>query len=327
MGMIERPRRLRSTAKLRAMVRDTNVSPSSLILPIFIREGLTSPKPISGMPGVVQHTRESFKAEIEHAMRAGIGGVMIFGIPEVRDVMGSQALNPNSVLSTAIRDARNIAGDDLVIAADLCLDEFTSHGHCGVLDTQGSIDNDATLKIYGQMATILAQSGAHMVGTSGMMDGQVGVVRETLDSSGFTDVLILAYAAKFASAFYGPFREAVESQLEGNRNTYQQDPGNIKESLREVRLDVAEGADIVMVKPGIAYLDILYATTQAVDIPTASYIVSGEMAMLEAAAAQGSIDRERAILEVLSSVKRAGASVICTYWAIEAAELLRKSFE
>ena len=326
MGIIERPRRLRSTAKIRAMVRDINISPSSLILPIFIREGLTSPKPISGMPGVVQHTKESFKVEIDKAMRADIGGVMIFGIPEERDVMGSQALNPSGVLSSAIRDARNIAGDNLIIAADLCLDEFTSHGHCGVLDTQGSIDNDATLKIYGEMSKILAQSGAHMVGTSGMMDGQVGVVRSALDSAGFTDVLILAYAAKFASAFYGPFREAVESQLEGNRNTYQQDPGNIKESLREVRLDVAEGADIVMVKPGLAYLDILYATTQAVDIPTASYIVSGEMAMIEAAASQGSIDRERAILEVLSSVRRAGASVICTYWAIEAADLLRKNF-
>ena len=326
MGIIERPRRLRSTAKIRDMVRDTNVVPSSLILPVFIREGLNSPKPIAGMPGVVQHTKDSFKSEVDRALRAGIGGVMIFGIPEERDALGTQALNPHGVLSSAIREARKIAGDDLVIVADLCLDEFTSHGHCGVLDTQGSIDNDATLKIYGEMAQVLASSGAHMVGTSGMMDGQVGVVRDALDSPGFTDVLILAYAAKFASAFYGPFREAVESQLDGNRSTYQQDPGNIKESMREVRLDVAQGADIIMVKPSLAYLDILYATSRAVDVPTASYIVSGEMAMLEAAAAQGSIDRERAILEVLSSVKRAGASVICTYWALEAAELLKKSF-
>jgi porphobilinogen synthase len=325
MGIIERPRRLRSTAKLRAMVRDTYVAPSSLILPIFIREGLTSPRPISGMPGVVQHTKDSFKAEIDNALRAGIGGVMIFGIPQERDAVGTEALNPDGVLSSAIREARNIAGDDLVVAADLCLDEFTSHGHCGILDTQGSIDNDATLKIYGEMARILASSGAHMVGTSGMMDGQVGIVRDALDSSGFADVLILAYAAKFASAFYGPFREAVESQLEGDRNTYQQDPANIKESMREVRLDVAQGADIIMVKPSLAYLDVLYAASQAVDIPTASYIVSGEMAMVEAAAAQGFIDRERAILEVLSSIKRAGASVICTYWALEAAELLRKN--
>ncbi len=325
MEIIERPRRLRGAASIRALVRETYVAPSSLILPIFIREGLTEPKPITGMPGVVQHTKESFKTEIDGALQAGIGGVMIFGIPQERDAVGTQALNSEGVLSSAIRDARKIAGDDLVVAADLCLDEFTSHGHCGVLDAQGSIDNDATLKIYGEMAQVLANSGAHMVGTSGMMDGQVGVVRGGLDSSGFVDVLILAYAAKFASAFYGPFREAVESQLEGNRNTYQQDPANIKESMREVRLDVAQGADIIMVKPSLAYLDVLYAASQAVDIPTASYIVSGEMAMVEAAAAQGLIDRERAILEVLSSVKRAGASVICTYWALEAAELLKKN--
>ncbi|MDP1719485.1 MAG: porphobilinogen synthase [Candidatus Nanopelagicaceae bacterium] len=325
MTLIERPRRLRSTSVLRAMVRDTSVAPASLILPLFIREGLTTPKPIEGMPGVVQHTKDSYKAEIDRALESGIGGVMVFGIPEKRDSSGTEALNPEGVLSSAIRDARTRAGDDLVIVADLCLDEFTSHGHCGVLDKRGNVDNDATLKIYGEMAKVLADSGAHMVGTSGMMDGQVGVVRHALDSDGYTDVLILAYAAKFASAFYGPFRDAVESQLQGNRNTYQQDPGNIKESMREVRLDVSQGADIVMVKPSLAYLDILYAASQAVDVPTASYIVSGEMAMIEAAAAQGSLDRERAILEVLSSVKRAGASVICTYWAIEAAHMLKRN--
>ena len=325
MTLIERPRRLRSTSVLRAMVRDTSVAPASLILPLFIREGLTTPKPIEGMPGVVQHTKDSYKAEIDRALEAGIGGVMVFGIPEKRDSSGTEALNSEGVLSSAIRDARTRAGDDLVIVADLCLDEFTSHGHCGVLDKRGNVDNDATLKIYGEMAKVLADSGAHMVGTSGMMDGQVGVVRDALDSAGYTDVLILAYAAKFASAFYGPFRDAVESQLQGNRNTYQQDPGNIKESMREVRLDVSQGADIVMVKPSLGYLDILYATSQAVDVPTASYIVSGEMAMIEAAAAQGSLDRERAILEVLSSVKRAGASVICTYWAIEAAHMLKRN--
>jgi porphobilinogen synthase len=307
------------------MVRDTSVAPASLILPVFIREGLRTPKPIEGMPGVVQHTKDSFKAEIDRALEAGIGGVMVFGIPEKRDPSGTEALNPDGVLSSAIRDARNRAGDDLVIVADLCLDEFTSHGHCGVLDKHGNVENDATLKIYGEMAKVLADSGAHMVGTSGMMDGQVGVVRNALDSAGYTDVLILAYAAKFASAFYGPFRDAVESQLQGNRNTYQQDPANIKESMREVRLDVSQGADIVMVKPSLAYLDILYAASQAVDVPTASYVVSGEMAMIEAAAAQGSLDRERAILEVLSSVKRAGASVICTYWAIEAAHMLKRN--
>ncbi|MBI3430084.1 MAG: porphobilinogen synthase [Actinobacteria bacterium] len=325
MTLIERPRRLRSTSVLRAMVRDTSVVPASLVLPLFIREGLMSPKPIVGMPGVFQHTEDSFRAEIDRALDAGIGGVMIFGIPEKRDPSGSEALNPDGVLSRAIRDARARAGDGLVIVADLCLDEFTSHGHCGVLDNRGNVDNDATLKIYGDMAKVLADSGAHMVGTSGMMDGQVGVVRNALDSAGHTEILILAYAAKFASAFYGPFREAVESQLQGNRNTYQQDPANIKESMREVRLDVSQGADIVMVKPSLAYLDILYAASQAVDVPTASYIVSGEMAMIESAAAQGSIDRERAILEVLGSVKRAGASVICTYWAIEAAQMLKRN--
>lgn len=326
MAITERPRRLRSTSALRAMVRDTTIAPSSLILPVFIREGLSEPKPIPGMPGVVQHTKDSYKKEIDRALHAGIGGVMVFGIPEKRDPEGSEALNPEGVLSVAIRDARSLAGDGLVIVADLCLDEFTSHGHCGVLNESGIVDNDATLEIYGRMAEVLAQSGAHMVGTSGMMDGQVGVVRSALDLSGFTDVLILAYAAKFASAFYGPFRDAVESQLEGNRSTYQQDPANIKESMREVRLDVAQGADIIMVKPALAYLDILYATSQAVDVPTASYIVSGEMAMVEAAATAGSIERERGILEILSSVRRAGASVICTYWALEAAELLRKNF-
>ena len=211
-----------------------------------------------------------------------------------------------------------------MIIGDLCLDEFTSHGHCGVLNSKGAVDNDATLEIYGQMAQVLASAGAHMVGTSGMMDGQVGVVRKALDANGFTDVLILAYAAKYASAFYGPFRDAVESQLQGDRRTYQQDPGNFKESLREVRLDLAQGADIIMVKPALAYLDVLYATSLAVDVPTASYIVSGEMAMVEAAAAQGSLDRERGILEILSSVRRAGASIICTYWALEAAELIKK---
>lgn len=325
MTLIERPRRLRSSSALRAMVRDTRVAPASLILPLFIREGLENPKPIAGMPGVFQHTRDSFGAEIDRALDAGIGGVMIFGIPEKRDPSGSEALNPDGVLSRAIGDARNRAGDELVVVADLCLDEFTSHGHCGVLDNRGNVDNDATLKIYGEMAKVLADSGAHMVGTSGMMDGQVGVVREALDSAGHSEILILAYAAKFASAFYGPFREAVESQLQGNRNTYQQDPANIKESIREIRLDVSQGADIVMVKPSLAYLDILYAASHAVDVPTASYIVSGEMAMIESAAAQGSIDRERAILEVLGSVRRAGASVICTYWAIEAALMLKRN--
>lgn len=327
MGIIERPRRLRSTPILRAMVRETRLEPSSLILPLFIREGIPEPRSISGMPGVVQHTKDSFRRQIDLSVKAGIGGVMIFGIPDKRDELGNEALNPEGVLASAIRDARAEVGNDLLIVGDLCLDEFTSHGHCGVLNSKGVVDNDATLEIYGQMAQVLAEAGAHMLGTSGMMDGQVGAVRNALDTKGFIDVLILAYAAKYASAFYGPFRDAVESQLQGDRRTYQQDPGNFKEALREVRLDLAQGADIIMVKPALAYLDVLYATTQAVDVPTASYLVSGEMAMVEAAAAQGSLDRERGILEILSSVRRAGASIICTYWALEATELMKKNLQ
>jgi porphobilinogen synthase len=305
------------------MVRETRLDPSSLILPLFVREGIKEPRSIPGMPGVFQHNQESFRKEVNLAVAAGIGGVMIFGIPEKQDARGSEALNPDGVLASAIKTARTEVGDDLMIIGDLCIDEFTSHGHCGVLNSHGGVDNDATLEIYREMGVILARAGAHMVGTSGMMDGQVGAVRTGLDANGFNDVLILAYAAKYASAFYGPFRNAVESALDGDRKTYQQDPGNSKEALREVRLDIAQGADIIMVKPALAYLDILYATSQAVDVPTASYIVSGEMAMVEAAAAQGSLERERGILEILSSVRRAGAAVICTYWALEAAELIR----
>jgi len=323
MNIIERPRRLRATPAIRALVRENGVAPSSLVLPMFIREGLTEPAPIPGMPGVVQHTMKSFQEEIANALAAGIGGVMIFGVPENRDADGTQALNPDGILSRAVRVAREQVGDDLVIMADLCLDEFTDHGHCGVLDKAGRVDNDRTLEIYGLMAEVLANAGAHVLGTSGMMDGQVGAVRTHLDLINRTDVLILAYAAKFASAFYGPFRDAVESQLTGDRKSYQQDPANSRESLREIQLDIAQGADIIMVKPSLAYLDILSMATQLVDVPTAAYIVSGEMAMLESAATQGFIDRERGILEILTSIRRAGASVICTYWALEAAKLLK----
>jgi porphobilinogen synthase len=325
MDITERPRRLRGTPGIRALVRENRVAASSLVLPMFIREGLTEPVPVPGMPGVVQHSPKSFQEEISKALAAGIGGVMLFGVPQRRDAEGSEALNPDGVLSRAVRVARAQAGDDLVIMADLCLDEFTDHGHCGVLDKRGNVDNDRTLGIYATMAEVLADAGAHAVGTSGMMDGQVGAVRRHLDSINRSDVLILAYAAKFASAFYGPFRDAVESQLTGDRKSYQQDPANAKDSLREIRLDVAEGADIIMVKPALAYLDILYAASQTVDVPTAAYIVSGEMAMLESAAAQGFIDRERGILEILTSIRRAGASVICTYWALEAARLMKES--
>lgn len=320
--MIQRPRRLRANAAIRNMVAETQVRKEQLILPLFVREGLAEPKPIKGMPGVVQHTHTSLRAEIDRALAAGIGGVMVFGVPSHRDEDGSEALNPNGVLTRAIRAIREQVGDRLVVIADLCLDEFTSHGHCGVLDTRGEVDNDRTLDIYARMAVVLAEAGAHMLGASGMMDGQVGATRTALDVAGHKDVSILAYAAKYASAFYGPFRDAVESQLDGDRKTYQQDPRNVRESIREIKLDVAEGADIVMVKPALGYLDVVREASQIVDVPVATYIVSGETAMIEAAAAQDLIDRERAILEALASVHRAGANIICTYWAIEAAELL-----
>ncbi len=327
-SLSQRPRRLRANAAIRNLVSETQIRAEQLILPIFVREGLTEPKLIKGLPGVVQHTETSLRAEVDRVLEAGIGGIMVFGIPNHRDPEGSEALNPNGVLSKAIRDIRAQVGDRLVVIADLCLDEFTSHGHCGVLgaaDEQGNsvVDNDATLEVYAQMAVVLAEAGAHMLGASGMMDGQVAATRRALDAAGHKDVSILAYAAKYASAFYGPFREAVESQLEGDRKTYQQDPRNSRESIREIKLDAAEGADIIMVKPALAYLDIIHQASEAVDLPIASYVVSGEMAMIEAAAAQGLINREPAILEALGSVHRAGANIICTYWAIEVAGWLK----
>jgi porphobilinogen synthase len=324
----QRPRRLRANAAIRNLVSETQIRAEQLILPLFVREGLEEPKPITGLPGVVQHTDASLRAEVDRALEAGIGGIMVFGIPNHRDPQGSEALNPNGVLAKAIRDIRAQVGDRLVVIADLCLDEFTSHGHCGVLtapDDNGNseVDNDATLEIYGQMAVVLAEAGAHMLGASGMMDGQVAATRRALEAAGHKDVSILAYAAKYASAFYGPFREAVESQLDGDRKTYQQDPRNARESIREIKLDAAEGADIIMVKPALAYLDIIHQASQIVDLPIASYVVSGEMAMIEAAAGQGLINREPAILEALGSVHRAGANIICTYWAIEVAGWLK----
>lgn len=324
MKITHRPRRLRVNSTMRNLVTENRLNRESLILPLFVREGATQPTPIRNMPGVVQHSQASLEKEIRRAMQLGIGGVMVFAIPEKRDEVGSEAINPNGILNSSIRFIREIAGDELVIIADLCLDEFTNHGHCGVLDSAGTVDNDQTLEIYGKMAVLLAQSGAHMLGASGMMDGQVGVARSALDEAGFQDISILAYAAKYASAFYGPFREAVDSQLTGDRKTYQQDPANIKESIREIELDNEEGADVIMVKPGLMYLDVLHAASQFVNLPLASYIVSGEMAMIEAAAAAGAIDRERAIIEALTSVRRAGAQIICTYWALEVAELLER---
>jgi porphobilinogen synthase len=321
----ERPRRLRASQAIRNLVAESTVVPAQLILPVFVKENLAEPRQIKGLPGVFQHNLDTLPAVVDQALEAGIGGIMVFGIPAERDAEGSQACNPNGILNAAIRRVRAQVGERMVVIADLCLDEFTSHGHCGVLAADGSVDNDATLEAYSAMAVELAKAGAHMLGASGMMDGQVGVVRGALDAAGFGNVSILAYAAKYASAFYGPFRDAVESELQGDRKTYQQDPRNLRESLREIRLDVEEGADIVMVKPALSYLDVVREARLSVDIPVAAYIVSGEMAMLEAAAAAGLIERERAILEMLHSVKRAGADIICTYWAIEASALLRSN--
>src|SRR6185369_10986028 len=266
-----RPRRLRTTPAMRRLVEETHVLPSQLILPMFVKEGLTEPRPIASMPGVLQHSRESLRKAAAEAVRSGVGGIMLFGVPETRDEMGSGGLNPDGILNVAIRDVISEVGDSTVVMSDLCLDEFTSHGHCGVLAPDGSVDNDATLAIYAEMGVAQAAAGAHVVGPSGMMDGQVGVVRQALDAAGHQDVAILAYAVKFASAFFGPFREAVESQLQGDRRTYQEDPANIRESLREVVLDVVEGADMVMVKPALPYLDVVTKVAEAVDVPVAAY--------------------------------------------------------
>lgn len=313
--LLDRPRRLRRTSALRALVRETRLDRRDLVLPMFVREGLSEPAPIASMPGVVQHSRDSLRRTIASAAEAGIGGVMLFGVPEVRDASGSGATDPDGVLTVAIRDAVAEAGDALVIMTDVCLDEFTDHGHCGVLAGDGSVDNNATIDRYTAMSLLHAEAGADMLGLSGMMDGQVGAVRAALDSAGRADTALLAYAAKYASAFYGPFRDAVESTLQGDRRTYQMDPSNRHEALREVELDVAEGADVVMVKPAGPYLDVLADVAATSPIPVAAYQVSGEYAMLEAAAANGWIDRERAILESLLGIKRAGADLILTYWA------------
>lgn len=317
-----RPRRLRQSARMRALVRETTLRPSALVLPAFVREGIGEPQPISSMPGVVQHTLDSLVPEGRRAIEAGIGGIMLFGVPQHKDAVGSGAIDPNGILNLATARLREEFGDDLLIMTDLCLDEFTDHGHCGVLDDQGRVDNDATLEVYAQMAIAQAEAGAHLVGPSGMMDGQVGVIRQALDGAGFDEVTILAYTAKYASAFYGPFREAVNSSLTGDRRTYQQDPANLRESLRELELDVAEGADIVMVKPGMPYLDVLARIADVSPVPVATYQVSGEYAMIQAAAERGWIDRERIILESLTGFARAGADVILTYAAIEAAHWL-----
>ncbi|MED7953201.1 porphobilinogen synthase [Streptomyces sp. BE20] len=318
-----RPRRLRSTPAMRRLVAETRLHPAELILPVFVREGVREPVPVSSMPGVVQHTRDTLRRAAVEAAEAGLGGLMLFGVPEVQDAVGSEGTNPDGILQQAIRDVVAEVGDALVVMSDLCLDEYTDHGHCGVLAADGSVDNDATLERYAEMARVQADAGVHLVGPSGMMDGQIAVVRRALDEAGHQDVGILAYTAKYASAFYGPFREAVGSSLKGDRKSYQQDPANAREALRELELDVAEGADLVMVKPGMAYLDILRQVADASPVPVSAYQVSGEYAMVEAAAANGWIDRERMILETLTSLRRAGAEQILTYWAVEAAAMLK----
>ncbi|WP_298749012.1 porphobilinogen synthase [uncultured Serinicoccus sp.] len=320
----ERPRRLRATPALRRLVAQTRLHPADLVLPVFVRDGISEPQPIRSMPGVVQHTPTSLVRAAQEARDAGVGGLMVFGVPrpEDKDAVGRAGLRDDGVLNTALRTLREELGDSTVLMSDLCLDEFTDHGHCGVLDDAGGVDNDATLEVYAEMALAQARAGAHVVGPSGMMDGQVQVVREALDGAGRTDVAVLAYTAKYASACYGPFREAVASTLTGDRATYQQDPANRGESLRELRLDLEQGADMVMVKPALPYLDVLSDVATAADVPVAAYQVSGEYAMIEAAASQGLLDRDRMVVETLTSIRRAGAQVVLTYYATEAARLL-----
>ena len=317
-----RPRRLRRTPALRRLVAETSVRPSQLVLPMFVAEDATEPREISSMPGVVQHTRDSLKKAANEAVEAGLGGVMLFGLPVTKDAVGSAAVDPSGILNLAITDVVAEVGDELTVMSDLCLDEFTDHGHCGVLDPDGAVDNDRTLQVYGQMALAHAAAGVDLVAPSGMMDGQVGSIRQVLDGEEHFEVGILAYSAKYASAFFGPFREAVNSSLKGDRKTYQQNTPNLREGVREAVLDQEEGADLVMVKPAMGYLDVVQAVRAAVDVPVAAYNVSGEYSMVEAAAANGWIDRDTAVLEILTSIRRAGADVILSYWALDAARML-----
>ena len=318
---VSRPRRLRRTPALRRLVSDVRVHPSDLILPLFVKEGIDAPAPVASMPGVVQHTLESVVKAAYEAVSSGVGGLILFGIPSVKDSHGSGADDPSGIVQVALERLAAEVGDATVLITDLCLDEYTDHGHCGVLLPSGDVDNDATLARYASIAVAQASAGAHVVAPSGMMDGQVGAIRSSLDAAGFGDTAILAYAAKYASAFYGPFRDAAECAPQfGDRAAYQQDPArSVGDALREVELDVAEGADAVMVKPALAYLDVISAVRAATDLPVAAYQVSGEYAMVEAAAANGWIDRDRIIAETLTAAKRAGADLILTYWATEVA--------
>jgi porphobilinogen synthase len=320
-----RPRRLRTSPAMRRLTAETRLHPADLVLPLFVREGLTTPQPIASMPGVMQHTLDSLKQAAAEAADAGVGGVMLFGVPERKDATGSGATDENGILNVATRAVVAEVGERLVVQTDLCLDEFTDHGHCGVLDARGRVDNDATLDRYREMAIAQAVSGSALLGLSGMMDGQVAAVRDELDGDGFTDTAILGYAAKYASAFYGPFRDAVDSSLTGDRRSYQLDSANRREGIREVHLDIAEGADVVMVKPAMSYLDVLADAAAVSEVPVWAYQVSGEYSMIEAAAANGWIDRERAIEESILSIKRAGADAVLTYWATELAHTIGRT--
>jgi porphobilinogen synthase len=321
---VARPRRLRRTAALRRLVAPGGVRAADLVLPMFVKEGISEPRPVDSMPGVLQHTRDSLRKAAVDAVDAGVGGLILFGIPAVKDARGSAADDPDGIIQLALGDLAAEVGQDTVLMADLCLCEYTDHGHCGVLTSSRDVDNDATLERYASAAVAQAAAGAHVVAPSGMMDGQVAAIRTALDRAGFGDVAICAYSAKYASAFYGPFRDAAEGAPQfGDRASYQQDLGNPGEALREVLLDVDEGADIVMVKPALAYLDIISRVAAAVPLPVAAYQVSGEYAMVEAAAANGWLDRDRVIMETLTAIRRAGAGIILTYWAAEVARRLR----
>ncbi len=319
-----RPRRLRTTPALRRLVAEARLSVDDLVAPLFVREGIDEPQPISSLPGVAQHTLDSLRKEVARLVDLGVPAVILFGVPEAKDPVGSGASDPDGIVQVALAELRAAHGDDVVLMADLCLDEYTDHGHCGIVTADGRVDNDATLERYGEVAIAQARAGAHVVAPSGMMDGQVAAIRAALDGEGAVDVAILAYAAKYASGLYGPFRDAVDVEIAdgGDRSTYQQDPRNARESLVEVALDLAEGADMVMVKPAITYLDVLASVRSAVDVPLGAYHVSGEYAMIHAAAANGWIDGDRVALEQLIALKRAGADMILTYFAGAAAEWL-----
>jgi porphobilinogen synthase len=322
---VSRPRRLRATQALRDLVAETRLDPHCVVAPLFVREGIDSPRPIGSLPGVVQHTRESLLREARELADLGVGAVIVFGIPSTKDSIGSQAFDRDGIVQHALRDLTCAVGERMVVMADLCVDEYTDHGHCGILDGKGSVDNDRTLEVYGKIAVAQARAGAHVVAPSGMMDGQVGAIRTALDAEGFTDTSILAYAAKYASGLYGPFREAVDVEIAGggNRKGYQQDWRNAREALVEVQADIAEGADMVMVKPALAYLDVIAAVRAAVNVPVAAYHVSGEYSMIKAAAANGWIDHDVVAMEHLTAIKRAGADVILTYLARWLAETVR----